>query len=306
MNMKLARGLWPVMLTPFTQNNAIDYTALDALIEWYIENDSAGLFAICQSSEMDYLTTTEKKNLLEHILQRVDNRIAVVAAGLPMDDSEDYAAFCQDIGVAALVIVPNRLVEENQDETACWDALQVLLDKIGDIDLGLYECPQPYHRTLSPAFVERCAHTNRFVFMKETSCNRNVLKQKIIACENTRLQIYPAHGPSVLFGLENGASGCSNIAANVVPNLYAQLCQDPNQGLQDFLSLIDPLIRTAYPESAKRWLQCHGLPITDHCRTPTLPLRADDEGQLFNALEQALSKNEHQFQDTLLSVENTK
>ena len=45
-------GAWPVMLTPFTRENEVDYEALGALIEWYIREGVSGLFAVCQSSEM--------------------------------------------------------------------------------------------------------------------------------------------------------------------------------------------------------------------------------------------------------------
>ena len=45
------KGLWPVMLTPFTAEGEIDYPSLERLIAWYEENGAAGLFATCQSSE---------------------------------------------------------------------------------------------------------------------------------------------------------------------------------------------------------------------------------------------------------------
>ena len=37
-------GVWPVMLTPFTEENQVDYPALKELVEWYIENGVDGLF----------------------------------------------------------------------------------------------------------------------------------------------------------------------------------------------------------------------------------------------------------------------
>ncbi len=53
-------GVWPVMLTPFTEENQVDYPALKELVEWYIENGVDGLFAVCQSSEMFKLTLEER------------------------------------------------------------------------------------------------------------------------------------------------------------------------------------------------------------------------------------------------------
>lgn len=45
-------GAWPVMLTPFTDQGAVDYDGLGKLIDWYMINGASGLFAVCQSSEV--------------------------------------------------------------------------------------------------------------------------------------------------------------------------------------------------------------------------------------------------------------
>jgi len=48
--------LYPTIITPFTPENQIDYASLDRLIRYQFENGSDGLFAVCQSSEMFYLS----------------------------------------------------------------------------------------------------------------------------------------------------------------------------------------------------------------------------------------------------------
>ena len=35
-------GSWPVMLTPFTEDNKIDYDGLKELVDWYIKNGVCG------------------------------------------------------------------------------------------------------------------------------------------------------------------------------------------------------------------------------------------------------------------------
>ena len=52
MQLENINGLWPVMITPFTDAGEIDYASLEALIEWYERHGAAGLFAACQSSEI--------------------------------------------------------------------------------------------------------------------------------------------------------------------------------------------------------------------------------------------------------------
>lgn len=41
------RGVYPVMLTPFTEDDQVDYESLGRLVDWYIEKGVDGLFADC-------------------------------------------------------------------------------------------------------------------------------------------------------------------------------------------------------------------------------------------------------------------
>lgn len=52
--MKTIEGIIPVMLTPFTADNKIDYLGLKRLIDWYIENGADALFAVCQNAVFNF------------------------------------------------------------------------------------------------------------------------------------------------------------------------------------------------------------------------------------------------------------
>jgi 4-hydroxy-tetrahydrodipicolinate synthase len=51
------------MLTPFDVNGDVDHDALDALVDWYLSKGVAGLFAVCQSSEMFALSLEERTEI---------------------------------------------------------------------------------------------------------------------------------------------------------------------------------------------------------------------------------------------------
>lgn len=78
-------GVWPVMLTPFRDDGTMDWSGLDALIEWYVSAGATGLFAVCLSSEMYKLTPEERVRLAKHVVQRAAGRVPVAVA-LPDDD----------------------------------------------------------------------------------------------------------------------------------------------------------------------------------------------------------------------------
>ena len=84
--MKAIQGIVPVMLTPFTTDEQIDYPALAKLIDWYLEKGVDALFAVCQSSEMQLLTLQERVDLARFVVKQVDGRIPVIASGHISDD----------------------------------------------------------------------------------------------------------------------------------------------------------------------------------------------------------------------------
>ena len=104
MKNEFPNGVWPVMLTPYTEDNKIDYPALEKLTEWYFENDCDGLFAVCQSSEMFQLTLEERCKIAAAV-KKYANGKPVIASGHisdSMEDQEEELKRMADTGIDAL------------------------------------------------------------------------------------------------------------------------------------------------------------------------------------------------------------
>jgi len=268
-------GVWPVMLTAFTREGSIDLDGLDALTDWYIESGVAGLFSVCLSSEMYHLTDEERIILAERVVRRSDGRVPVVASGTFEGEVKDQAQFVKrmaETGVDGVVALVCQLANEADNDTIWQANAEELLDTTGDIRMGLYECPAPYHRVLSSELTAWCASTGRFHFIKETSADVDLVKSKIEACQDSSLGIYPANEVILLSSLRSGADGYCGTMANFYPDLHAWLCHyyedepEAAERLQRFLSVIKAAAAHKYSASAKRFLGMLGLPITDVCR----------------------------------------
>ena len=101
---KAKNGVWPVMLTPFTESGRVDYTALEALIHWYEKAGVDGLFAVCQSSEMFLLSLKERVELARFIKKTA--AVPVIAsggAGKMEDFKELFKIHGVDAGLAASI-----------------------------------------------------------------------------------------------------------------------------------------------------------------------------------------------------------
>lgn len=74
-----------------------------------------------------------------------------------------------------------------------------------DIRFGLYECPYPYKRVMSPKVTEWCASTGRFYFLKDTCCDADQIREKLAICKDTHLKLYNANTATLLESLKDGA-----------------------------------------------------------------------------------------------------
>jgi 4-hydroxy-tetrahydrodipicolinate synthase len=200
----------------------------------------------------------------------------VIASGHVSDAAADQADEVRRIaetGVEAVVLVTNRLAGPEDDDGVFRAAVSALLESLPDsIALGLYECPVPYKRVLSPELLAFCAQTKRFHFLKDTCSDLELIDAKLRAVEGSNVRIFNANAATLLRSLELGVAGYSGVMANMHPELYVWLCRhwkshrEHAQVLQDFLGLASLVERQLYPTNAKYYLQLEGLPLTLMCR----------------------------------------
>lgn len=282
MNKKFDDGVWPVMLTPFTEDNKIDYASLERLINWYIKCGVAGLFADCQSSEMFFLSLEERVELARFIKEKAAGRVPVVASGHIADRIEQQSEELKAVaatGVDAVILLSNRLAAEDESDEVWLENLKKLLDMLPqDLALGFYECPYPYKRIISPELLEWCAKTDRFYFIKDTSCDIHNIEAKLKKIKGTHLKLFNANTSTLLESLKMGGNGFSGVMANFHADLYVWLCKkydiypEKARMTADFLTTASMIERQVYPVNAKYFQKSIGNFDSIYTRTKSMDL----------------------------------
>ena len=77
-------GIVPVMITPFHEDGGIDWDGLENLIEWYIAHGAQALFAVCQSSEMQFLSLADLRDLAIFTAKQINGCIPAITSGEPL------------------------------------------------------------------------------------------------------------------------------------------------------------------------------------------------------------------------------
>lgn len=264
------------MVTPFTDENKIDYNGVIELIEWYCDRGVDGIFAICQSSEIFYLSFEERLELLRFIMKNIPKGMSVVASGNTADDLDrqiyEANAFI-DCGIDAYVFISNRLAGRDDDDEVFVANFERFLSAIPEIGLGIYECPYPYKRLMTPETLRRLCQTGKMSFLKDTCCNVEMMKAKIEATKDLGLKLFNANSATLLDTLKLGCAGFSGVMANFHPELYSWLCKnyakEPQkaQAVQDFVGFASLAECQQYPVNAKYHLSLCGVDIGYKCRT---------------------------------------
>lgn len=274
---EINNGVYPTMITPFTDDNKIDYNGVKELLEWYKNKGVDGIFAICQSSEIFFLSFEERLELLKFIIANKPDGMSIVASGHTADDLEtqikEAKAFIE-CGIDAYVFISNRFAKEEESDDILLKNMEYVASQIPDIPLGVYECPYPYKRKISPYVLRKMVESGRYQFIKDTCCSLAELKEKLDIINGTSVKLFNANAATLSESIKMGCLGYSGVMANFHPELYVELIKAHKEGndekaefLQNLVGYFSVTECQCYPVNAKYYVSLDGVNIGINTRT---------------------------------------
>ena len=276
--------MFTTMITPYCADGQIDYRTAERYVDWYFENGLTGIFAICQSSEIFWLTLEERVKLNRCVYQRAKyleekfgRPFTVVSSGHVSDSLEDQARELNAVwesGTDALILITNRLDPENQGDDTFIHNAQWLLERLPEnVKLGLYECPYPYKRLVTPKILDWCMGTGKFTYMKDTCCDAAEIARRTEQVKGSGFRLLNANCQTLLESMRSGADGYCGIMCNYHPRLYAWLGENYVRAPRK-AELVQSVIGTfgfteggiPYPLTAKYHMNLCGIPTENLAR----------------------------------------
>ena len=277
--------IFTTMITPYTKDGSVDLDTARKYVDWYFENGLTGIFAICQSSEIFYLSLEERLALNEVVytrakeLERIHGRpFTVVSSGHVSDSIEEQAKELNAVwrsGTDALIMITNRLDINNEGDDVFIENCKRLISMLpDDVKLGLYECPYPYKRLVTPKILDFCLSTGKFYYMKDTCCDAELIKERCAQVSGSSFKLLNANAQTLLESMRNGGEGYCGIMCNFHPALYAWLGEnfekEPEKAelLQSVLGTFAfTEVGLPYPLTAKYSMTLCGIPTEDIARS---------------------------------------
>jgi 4-hydroxy-tetrahydrodipicolinate synthase len=285
MNKKLAPGVWPTMVTLFNQDGTLDFSANAALTNRLIEQGAHGLFTVCQSSEMFFLTLQEKIDLAKCVVETAAGRVPVIASGhtsSKIEEQIDELGKISQTGVSAMVLVTNRLAAREQDKDTLLANMNTILNALPDLDFGIYECPYPFLRLLSLEELSLIAQSGKIIFLKDVSCNAAIQQERGELIKGSALDLYNAHAETLFNSFAHDYAGYSGIMGNFHIDIYRwyyeNRTKEPEKAarVQQWIDWAGAVHGNAYPVTAKFYLDLAGIHCTTNTRMKSPALLTED------------------------------
>lgn len=277
--------IFTTMITPYKKDGSVDYETAEKYVDWYFESGITGIFAVCQSSEIFYLSLEERVALNRRVyarakaLEKAHNRpFSVVSSGHISDTLEGQAKELNAIwesGTDSLILITNRLDPNNEGDDVFIRNAEALLKLLPeDVKLGLYECPFPYKRLVTPKIFDWCIATGKFTHMKDTCCDAEEIARRVQQLKGSGFKLLNANCQTLLETMRAGADGYCGIMCNFHPKLYAWLGEN-HESQPEKADWVQSFIGTfgfiengiPYPLTAKYHMNLCGIPTENISRS---------------------------------------
>ena len=283
------QGIWVPMVTPFLDDDGgIDFDAAQRLACELAASGIDGLVVCCTTGEAAMLSAAEQTMLLDSVLEAVGPRFPVVM-GIGGSDTRKVVATVQrynDHPLAGLLVSAPAYVRPSQDGIVRhFQAIAGATDQ----SIVLYNVPARTGVNIEPRTAALLARDSHFVAIKEAGGKLQQLGELLL---DTRLDVLCGDDALLLASLSMGGHGAMSAAAQVRPDLYAQLYHLIKQGrhgaagalFKTMLPVIRLLFAEPNPAPVKATLAMQGK-VRGALRLPMTPMSSAGQDALAAALE---------------------
>ncbi len=212
------KGSMPALVTPL-KDGAVDFAALEAIVEWHIAEGSHGLVPVGTTGESPTLTHDEHAAVIEAVVKTAAGRVPVVAGAGSNNTAEGIGLIqhAAKVGAtAALVVTPYY----NKPTQAGLIAHYTALHDAADIPIIIYNIPGRSVIDMTPATMGELSKLTRVVGVKDATGDITRVSHTRRTCGTDCIQLSGEDASALGFNAHGGV-GCISVTANVAPKLCA-------------------------------------------------------------------------------------
>lgn len=289
-NTKRLRGLGTALVTPFEASGAVDYKALQALVERQIAGGVDYIVVLGTTGEAVTLSEEERREVRQFIARQVAGRVPLVL-GAGGNCTQSVIAHIREVNdelrrdyAAILSVCPYYNKPSQEGLYRHFSAIA----EASPIPIILYNVPGRTGVNMLPETALRLheAYPDRIIGIKEASGKVEQIKKLINEqFQNNKFLIISGDDGIACELMEAGADGLISVASNAWPEDFGRIVREKDATLQaKYSEMIELLFKEGNPSGVKTVLSQMGL-IGNHLRLPLVPNSEAVQREIARAIE---------------------
>ena len=203
------------LITPMFDDGAIDYAALDNLIDFHIDAGTTSIVSVGTTGESATLGVKEHLKVIKHTIEYAAKRIPVIAGTGANSTSEaiELTQKAKNLGADACLLVTPYYNKPTQE--GLYQHFKLIAETV-DIDQLLYNVPGRTAVDMSVDTTLRLTEIENIIGIKDATGDLSVIKQLVERCPEDFLLLTGDDATALDFILCGGHGGIS-VTANIVP-----------------------------------------------------------------------------------------
>lgn len=250
-------GSWVAVITPF-RDGAVEFGALDALIDWQIESGTDAIVSCGTTGESPTLSHAEHDQVIARTIERAAGRVPVIA-GTGSNATSEAVRLTQAAAAAgasgSLQVNPYY---NKPGQEGLYRHFATIAEAAPDLPMVLYNIPGRTGTRMEPATLVRLAAIANIAGVKEAAGSVAAVSDFLDAVPDFR--IMSGDDALTLPMMAVGAHGVISVAANAVPAEMKALVDHAAAGRLDEARAVHrrlwPLFRATFAETNPIPIKC--------------------------------------------------
>ena len=285
-------GSGVAIVTPFDENDQVDYETYEKLIEFQINHGTNAIIVIGTTGEASTMTEEERIEIIEKTVNLVDGRIKVIA-GTGGNNTKEVVRFSEKaskLGVDGLLVVTPYY--NKASESGLYEHYIKIADA-SEVPIIMYTVPGRTGVNIPPETVGKLSKHKNIVGLKDATGDLGYTA-RVLKLVNEDFYLYSGNDDVTVPLMSLGGKGTISVLANTLPYYTSKMCNAALEG--DFkaaselqikmVNYIDALFKEVNPIPVKAALEIQGygngqlrLPLS-HAKEETVELLKNEIDKL--------------------------
>jgi 4-hydroxy-tetrahydrodipicolinate synthase len=243
----LIKGSIVALITPFDNENKVDYEELKKICKYHLDNNTDGLCILGTTGEAESLTDNEKVKIVECVTKEINNKIPIIVGIISNnpDKAIELSKLFIEFDIDAYLVISPYYIKTN--ETGIIKHFSYIADNVNK-PIIIYNVPSRCGMNVSYEAMQILALHKNIIGIKEASGDFKY-QIKIASLISDDFKLYSGDDHTILASLGINASGYINVIGNAFPKemseIYKNFSNNNELSRKKFYNLL-PLIDVMY------------------------------------------------------------